>query len=280
MVRQAHHQRFNVYFAIVLPQAGSVPCQVALRTGEKNHEDCPRNCDVSNLLKGSPAALLALLTPKAAHKYTCAWFTPGMEGEVGSISKSSFALIVAAAAFVATLAVAAAMYNSTPAREGQVPTTPATASTGAAGQNIGSNPSSQPAAFSLPTPEPRVLQQGTNPPAPVATPLPRPTATLIEPATSPPTGGSSAPSPETSTPVAEAVAPLGDRFVTAFHFVAATDTWVYYDPEFPEEGTLKAMVSGQEYLILVTESVTLEVNGQQLELACSNNDCWNTVVWP
>ena len=84
----------------------------------------------------------------------------------------------------------------------------------------------------------------------------------------------------TSTPVAEAVAPLGDKFVRAFHFVGATENWVYYDPEVPEEGSLRAMVSGQTYLILVSESITVETNGQRLELVCSNNDCWNTIVWP
>ena len=84
----------------------------------------------------------------------------------------------------------------------------------------------------------------------------------------------------TLTPVAEAVAPLGDKFVRAFHFVGATESWVYYDPEVPEEGSLKAMVSGQTYLILVSESITVETYGQRLELVCSNDDCWNTVVWP
>ena len=38
--------------------------------------------------------------------------------------------------------------------------------------------------------------------------------------------------------------------------------------------------SGQTYLILVTESVTLIVNGQQLELDCDDGDCWNKAVRP
>ena len=84
----------------------------------------------------------------------------------------------------------------------------------------------------------------------------------------------------TSTPVAEAVAPLGNKFVRVFHFVGATESWVYYEPEAPEEGSLKAMVSGQTYLILVSESITVDTNGQRLELVCSNDDCWNTIVWP
>ena len=201
------------------------------------------------------------------------------------LSKSSFALIVAAAAFVATLAVAVAMYNSPLARDGQDTSTAAIASTSTLGQNLQSNRLGQSEVSPLPTPTPQALQQGTNSSALVVTPLPKPTATADEPTEDEPTSGepagkTSAPSPATSTPIAEAVGPLGERFVTAFHFVAATEAWVYYDPEFPEEGTLKAMVSGQEYLILVTESVTLEVNGKELELVCSNNDCWNTVVWP
>ena len=142
-------------------------------------------------------------------------------------------------------------------------------------------PAVQPATSPPATPVARVMQQqvGASPASAVATPVPAPTERAMGP-TAEAAGESPSLSPVTSTPVAEALAPLGDRLVTVFYYVAPTDAWVYYDPEFPDEGMLKAMVSGQEYLILVTESITVEVNGQSLQLVCGNDDCWNTVVWP
>ena len=81
-------------------------------------------------------------------------------------------------------------------------------------------------------------------------------------------------------PVAEAMAPLGDKFLRMWHWVQETGDFIYYDPLAPEESTLEAVASGRTYLILVTESVTLIVNGQKLELDCDDGDCWNKVVWP
>jgi hypothetical protein len=81
-------------------------------------------------------------------------------------------------------------------------------------------------------------------------------------------------------PVVDATAPLGDRFVRMWHWVQETGEFTYYDPLVPEESTLKAVASGQTYLILVTESVTVLVNGQELELVCDSGNCWNKVVWP
>lgn len=81
-------------------------------------------------------------------------------------------------------------------------------------------------------------------------------------------------------PVTEAMAPLGDKFLRMWHWVQETGEFTYYDPLVPEESTLKAVASGRTYLILVTESVTLIVNGQQLRLNCDDGDCWNKVVWP
>ena len=81
-------------------------------------------------------------------------------------------------------------------------------------------------------------------------------------------------------PVVDAMAPLGDRFVRMWHWAQETGEFIYYDPLIPEESTLKAVASGQTYLILVTESVTVLVNGQELELVCDNDNCWNKVIWP
>ncbi|MDE2842463.1 MAG: hypothetical protein OXN21_03670, partial [Chloroflexota bacterium] len=86
--------------------------------------------------------------------------------------------------------------------------------------------------------------------------------------------------PGVSVPVAEAVAPLGDNLVVAWHYIDATDKFVYYDPELPEESTLMAMTSGQTYLIMVDESVTVVIDGKELHFVCNEKTCWNTVVWP
>ena len=94
---------------------------------------------------------------------------------------------------------------------------------------------------------------------------------------SPPVGDADTAEP---IPVAEAVAPLGDNLVVAWHYIEATDEFVYYDPELPEESTLKAMTPGQTYLIMVDESVTVVINGKELHFVCNENTCWNTVVWP
>ena len=204
------------------------------------------------------------------------------------LSKSSFALMVVAAVFVMTLAVAVVMYNSPTASDGQVSLEP---SSGLMASPISPQEaprtvqaSVSPPSSPLPSPAPQGVRQQVGAPASDVAPLPTTSETVGETGEPAPASDASASSPArpevTTTPVAEALAPLGEKFVTAFHFVASTDTWVYYDPLFPEEGMLKAMVSGQEYLILVTESITVEVSGQRLELVCNNNDCWNTVVWP
>ena len=84
----------------------------------------------------------------------------------------------------------------------------------------------------------------------------------------------------TTVPVAEAMAPLGDKFARMWHVVPATGEFVFYDPLFPEESTLKDVATGRTYLILVTESVNVLVNGQALDFVCEDGNCWNTVVWP
>ncbi len=132
----------------------------------------------------------------------------------------------------------------------------------------------------------------TNTVAPVPdTPHPQvvPYAAAQTSTSSPPGRGGDAVSPSQETgiasesaamPVTEAMAPLEDKFVRIWHWVQETGEFNYYDPLVSEESTLKAVSSGQTYLILVTESVTLIVNGQQLELDCDDGDCWNRVVWP
>lgn len=86
--------------------------------------------------------------------------------------------------------------------------------------------------------------------------------------------------PPSAVAVTEAMAPLGSKFLRMWHWEPETGQFIYYDPLVPEESTLETVASGQTYLILVTESVTLIVNGQELELVCNDGNCWNRVVWP
>lgn len=122
--------------------------------------------------------------------------------------------------------------------------------------------------------------------APAATPVPAApnqpglTSSLTPPQSVTPFLQMGAASQANPVPVTDAMAPLGDKFLRVWHWVDKTGEFIYYDPLAPEESTLQAVVSGQTYLILVTESVTFIVNGQELELVCDEGDCWNKVVWP
>lgn len=197
-----------------------------------------------------------------------------------ALSKSSFALITVSAVFVAAIAVAVAMYNSPAAPDSRAATAPVNTPAGDTGQQPDATPVARPPVSPTAAPAARVARQQVGARGVATAPAAKPVEIAPRQPGAAPEAEAPSSSPVTSTPVAEALAPLGNRLVTVFHFVAATETWVYYDPEFPDEGALKAMASGQEYLILVTESITVEVNGQPLELVCSNDDCWNTVVWP
>lgn len=83
-----------------------------------------------------------------------------------------------------------------------------------------------------------------------------------------------------ATPVVDAMKPLGNKFARIWHRVQETGEFIYYDPKVPGESTLGFVLSGKTYLILVTESVTLMIDGQELELVCDDGDCWNKVIWP
>jgi hypothetical protein len=89
-----------------------------------------------------------------------------------------------------------------------------------------------------------------------------------------------------TTGVAQAVQPLGQNLVRAFHFNNTTKEWTFYDPrpEFSMANTLDQFVGVQPYWIKVTENQTLELNGQSRTLTCVNpgtpqEDCWNLIVW-
>ena len=84
----------------------------------------------------------------------------------------------------------------------------------------------------------------------------------------------------TSTPVAQAVAPLGNKFVRSFKFENSTKTWLFYDPRVPQASTQRTFDTDQSYWILVTETVdSVILGGKSRKLTCANDTCWNQIVW-
>ena len=87
----------------------------------------------------------------------------------------------------------------------------------------------------------------------------------------------------TGTPVAEALAPLGDSVGAVFYFDGVSKEWLFYDPrpEFAGLNTLEELVAGEPYWILVTEDVEdVALGGKSRSLTCSaGGNCWNLMVW-
>ena len=212
-----------------------------------------------------------------------------------ALSISTYAILAVAAALLVAGVVATARYMMDPVPEDE----PGRVAAQVSGPVSNAVPAAvAPAAQARPETGPtRVTVRPTHRPAPeqaAATPMPPTTPNVVSASRSngaPDSGGAAAGSPEgsealggagagVSVPVAEAVAPLGDSIVVAWHYIDATDEFVYYDPELPEESTLKAMTSGKTYLIMVDESVTVVIDGKELHFVCDENTCWNTVVWP
>ena len=81
------------------------------------------------------------------------------------------------------------------------------------------------------------------------------------------------------TPVAKALESLGDSFVRSFHFDNDAKSWSFYDPLFPDESDQDYMVTGETYLVLVSETVEAILNGETRQLTCHQGNCWNQVVW-
>ena len=85
------------------------------------------------------------------------------------------------------------------------------------------------------------------------------------------------------TPVAGALAPLGDSLAAVFYFDGIGKEWLFYDsrPEFAELNTLTELVAGEPYWVLVTEDVEdVALGGKSRSLTCSaGGNCWNLMVW-
>ena len=83
----------------------------------------------------------------------------------------------------------------------------------------------------------------------------------------------------TSTPVAQAVAPLGNKFVRSFKFENRTKTWLFYDPRVPQHSTQRTFEKNQSYWILVTEAIRKNLAGKEQNFTCKEGNCWNQIVW-
>ena len=211
-----------------------------------------------------------------------------------ALNISSYAFLALAAVLLVTGAVVTVRYVIDPVQQDEPSSTPVPVS-GAV------SPAIAPAEQSLPEISPtRITIRPTLLPAPeqvAATPLPPATPNVVTASLSNAAPNSTG-AGETATdspqapmttgavdmgvpvPVAEALAPLGDSILVAWHYIEGTDEFLYYDPALPEESTLKVMASGQTYLMMVDESVTVVIDGKELHFVCDENPCWNSVVWP
>ncbi len=85
-----------------------------------------------------------------------------------------------------------------------------------------------------------------------------------------------------STAVGDALAEVGDNLVVVWHFNTASKVWTFYDPrpETAEFNTLSALIDGQAYLVLVSETQQdVVLNNETRNLTCVGGDCWNQIVW-
>lgn len=80
--------------------------------------------------------------------------------------------------------------------------------------------------------------------------------------------------------VSKKVAALGDNFVRAFYYDAATCHWTFYDPEVPDQGDLHYFISRETYWLLVKEPQEVILNHETRNFTCTpEGNCWNRIVW-
>ncbi len=75
---------------------------------------------------------------------------------------------------------------------------------------------------------------------------------------------------------------LGDNLVRVFHHNGVTKDWDFFDPrpDYAEASTLKALVNGAPYWVLVSEGQeNVLLNNKAHTLTCVDGDCWNQIVW-
>ena len=81
------------------------------------------------------------------------------------------------------------------------------------------------------------------------------------------------------TPVAEAVANLGDAFVSSFHFNNDTKEWTFYSPAAGAASSQENFISGESYWIQVSATTEAILNGETRNMTCVSGNCWNQLVW-
>jgi len=83
------------------------------------------------------------------------------------------------------------------------------------------------------------------------------------------------------TPLVDVYA-MSDSILRVFRFNNTTKVWAFNDrrPEFADANTLDEVVTGGVYWLLIDQDVVLDIDGLELNLTCTGDDCWNLVVWP
>ena len=81
------------------------------------------------------------------------------------------------------------------------------------------------------------------------------------------------------TPVAEAVANMGDNFVRSFNFNNDTKEWTFYDPMAGDASSQNVFIAGASYWVLVGATQEVILNGRTRTLTCVAGNCWNQIVW-
>ena len=81
-----------------------------------------------------------------------------------------------------------------------------------------------------------------------------------------------------STPVAQALEPLGDNLDSIWHFNNDTKSWTFYDGL--EGSDLTHVFTGQTYWIQIKSTQEVILNTETRNLTCSaTGNCWNQEVW-
>ena len=79
--------------------------------------------------------------------------------------------------------------------------------------------------------------------------------------------------------VAVGLEPLGDNFVSVWHFNNDTKMWSFYTPALEEGNSLTHLITGETYLIRVKSTVEVILNNDTRNLTCVGDNCWNQLVW-
>ena len=79
--------------------------------------------------------------------------------------------------------------------------------------------------------------------------------------------------------VAVGLEPLGDNFVSVWHFNNDTKMWSFYTPALAEGNSLTHLITGETYLIRIKSTTEVILNNDTRNLTCVGGNCWNQLVW-